>query len=240
MADGAKRRLHISRIGRFLNATIAVNDELLVASSNSAITAIALLLIFYIFQMLAEPPLVRPYGIGTSIGILTLSSIDDEQLVDVAVTVPVVHAPVDVLRLQDIYNVIDQILRVFVVRRRAVILHKGAGQIDINKVERKVEHAIALGIEIIVDRANKRALMIVLGIENIIPLGEGCSHVALKGLVAESGQHHQLTTVAMIKITTRLKRRFLRTLGAHRWQNDATTARTYTDRIFCRYCQRDE
>ena len=72
--------------------------------------------------MLTEPPLVGPDAVRTTVGIHALTGIEDDNLVDVAVTIPVVLTPVNRLRHQRIDDVVNHILRVFVVKVRAAIL----------------------------------------------------------------------------------------------------------------------
>ena len=51
-----------------------------------------------------------PDGVIIAILTLSFSGIDDEQLVDEIVAIPVVKAPVDVAGLQHLHNVLHQIL----------------------------------------------------------------------------------------------------------------------------------
>ena len=104
-----------------------------------------------------------------------MAGIDDEQLVDEAVAIPVVEAPVDVTLLEHVYDVLDQILRVLIVLIGTSVLLGVAADLHIHQVEDDVEVTIALGQEIVVDGTLKRSFRQVLSIENLIPLlHRGC------------------------------------------------------------------
>ena len=108
--------------------------------------------------MFTHPPLVGPYQIGSRLVVIhALAGIDDEKLVDEAVAIPVVTAPVDIgFLLKHGHDVLNQVLRVLV-GIIAGILH-GIAYRHIHQVECQVELAITLGIEVIVNRTLKGTL----------------------------------------------------------------------------------
>ena len=167
VADGAEGAV-IVLPGQFCQGTVAVDQIGLVAALNGDGFAIDSLLA--VLQVFAHPPLVGPDGIASATIVHALAGIDDEQLVDVAVVIPVVEAPVDVECFQYFHDVLDQILRILVILLGAGILLGIAADLHIHQVEDDVELAIALGMEIVVDGALKRFLCQVLGIENQVPL----------------------------------------------------------------------
>ena len=171
MTDGAERAVVIV-FGQLSQGTVAVYLVLLVVIGDGDGITIDTLL--SIFQMLAHPPLVGPYHglilvLFLVIVVHSLTGIDDEQLVDEAIAVPVVAAPVDAEGLQHFHDVLHEILRVLVVII-AGILHGIAFHLDVHQVKSKIEVTIALRIEVVVNRTFKGLLRQVLGIENLIPL----------------------------------------------------------------------
>ena len=158
VADGAKGRLNSSSLYNLLHTAVAVDDIRLVATVDGTVAAISLTWLVRVFRMKGKPPLVGPDGVGIVTGVHALAGIDDDYLVDIAIAVPVVLAPVDVQRLQGVDNSVDHILRILVVGCRAAVPLNRVGHVDLDKVERQIELAIALGIEVVVNRALERTL----------------------------------------------------------------------------------
>ena len=202
VADGAKGGLHTRHINLFLHTAVAVHHVLFLAIGDGNGVAIDILL--KVFQVFAYPPLMRPDGVIATTGILSLSGIDDEQLVDETVAIPVVEAPVDVAGLQHLHDVLHQILRVLIMRSSAGILLGIAADLHIYQVEDGTELAVALSAEIVADRTSVGALLIVLGIENIVPQRQRSSLVALEIPVGIGHHYHQLVKVTLVEVTTYL------------------------------------
>ena len=130
-----------------------------------------------------------------------MTGIDDEQLVDKAVAIPVVEAPVDMACFQHLHDVLHQETRVLVGCIAGILLGI-TFHLDINQVKGEVEIAIALCIEVVVYRTLEGFLRQVLRIKDFIPLRYGSGLVALKGAVVEFRQYRQLTTLSMVEVTT--------------------------------------
>ena len=201
MADGAKGCRCSLRVDHFLHTAVTVDKIVLITSRNGNGVAIDSLLA--IFQVFSHPPLVWPNGIAGSTCVHTLASVDDEQLVDVAVAIPVVSAPVDILCLQDIHDILNQILRVLIIRISAGIFLGIATDLYIDQVEDDAEVTITLVVEVVVDGALERVFQQVLGIENLVPLFQGSGLAVLEWAIVECYQNSQLVTLAMIEVATR-------------------------------------
>ena len=61
-------------------------------------------------QVFTHPPLVRPYQIRARTVVHAITGIYDEQLVDVAIVIPVVETPVNVTLQEFLHNILDEIL----------------------------------------------------------------------------------------------------------------------------------
>ena len=112
------------------------------------------------------------------------AGIDDEQLVDVSVAIPVVEAPVDVTFEEGVDNIDDEELGVLVVPYRAAILLETIDD-DVFKVENGSELVVALGTEIVAYGADEGFVGEILGSEYLFPLLERLRLVALEGTVGK-------------------------------------------------------
>ena len=187
--------------------------------------------------MLAHPPLVRPNQVRTAIVVHAVTGIDDEQLVDEAVAVPVIEAPVDIAGFQLLHDVLHQILRVLVVIIAGILLGI-AFHLDIYQVEGKVEEGIALRIEVVVYRTLEGRLRQVLGIKDEVPLCQGGIHVTFEIAVVECRKNGQLMMLAMIEVSTDLfglpARGTTSQHHAFRTRRATTTATLYNSILCCR------
>ena len=166
MTEGAEGTV-IAVFGKLRQGTIAVYLIFLTTISDGYRVAIDIRL--PVLKMLAHPPLVRPYHVWATGVVHTVTSINDKQLVDETVAVPVVEAPVDVTGLQHLHDILHQILRVLV-EIIACILHSIAFHLNILQVKGEIKVAITLVIEIVVHRALEGRLRQVPGIEDLVPL----------------------------------------------------------------------
>ena len=196
MADGAEGGADFFRVHDFLHAAVAVDVVLFVAAGDGAVAAVVIELFRGLVHVLGEPPLVGPDGFAAASGILSLAGIDDQELVHVAVAVPVVDAPVDVALLQLFRDIDDEVLGVLVVVERAAVLRQGVGQFHEGEVEGEVELTVALCLEIVVQGAREGFLAEVLGVEDLVPLLQRGGVVGLEVLVLEGGHDHQLPAAA--------------------------------------------
>ena len=147
--------------------------------------------------MHAHPPLVWPDGVRSATVIHAFAGIDDEQLVHIAISVPVVQTPVNIHFLQTVHDVLYQVFRVLVVSGRTAIF-AGFTNGDIVHVEVEVQLPVALVTEVIVHRSVERLFLKVLGIQHLFPVFYGLSFIGRKDRVAEGSQYHQLVSVANI------------------------------------------
>ena len=201
VTDGAERAVVII-FGQFGQGTVAVYLVLLAFVGDG--DGVAVDTILTIFQVFAHPPLVRPNQIGARAVVHAVAGIDNEQLVDESVAVPVVKAPVDMAGTEHLHDVLHQILRVLIVSIRAGIFLSITWHLDVVQVKIQVEVAIALRIEIVVNRALEGCLGQVLRIEDFIPLCQGSFLVALEGPVVELHHDRQLMTLTMIEVAASL------------------------------------
>ena len=158
--------------------------------------------------MLAEPPLVRPDGSGirsvvTKTAVITrFAGTDNQHLIDIAVTVPVVETPVDVTLQQRIHDIADQVLRILVVHHRAPVAFT-FGQTNELEIELQVELPITLVAKVLVHRPCKRRQLQLLGIEDGVPNVQRSQRVVQKVLVGEGSENGQLAFFAGKVVTSR-------------------------------------
>ena len=167
VTDGAKSAVAVI-IFQFRQGTIAINQIVLsTIRDGNGVTIDSLL---HILQAITYPPLVRPYQVRPTTVVHTMTGIDDQQLIDVAIAIPVVFAPVDLrIPLEYIHDVLNKILRLLIMRIGAGILFGIATDLYIYQVEDKVELTIALVHEIVVYGPLERLLHKAHGIENLVP-----------------------------------------------------------------------
>ena len=163
--------------------------------------------------VLGHPPLVGPDGVAVAAGVLTLAGIENEQLVHVAVAVPVVDGPFHLFLLQHFHDVVHQILRVLIVGACAPVLGAGLVERDVIQVEGGTELTVALVGEVVADRTEKGLFYQPLGVEYLLPLYQGL--LGRKGLVVEVHQHGQLPSVAYV-VVVRCRAPHLHTAAARR------------------------
>ena len=183
---------------------------------------LARLLVF----VLGHPPLVGPDGVAVAAGVLTLAGIENEQLVHVAVAVPVVDGPFHLFFLQHFHDVVHQILRVLIVGACAPVFGAGLVERDVIQVEGRTELTVALVGEVVAHRTEKRLFHQPLGVEYFLPL---CQRLlGRKGLVVEVHQHGQLPPVAYV-VVVRCRAPNLQTAAARRafTQHGTATADPY-------------
>ena len=228
VTDGAKGAVSIlSR--QFVHTTIAVYQQFLALTAD--LTRLAVL-------VQAEPPLVGPDAVVVAAIVHALAGIDYQELVDIAVAIPVVGRPVYAAGFKGVHHVKNQILGVLIVRRCAPVFIAAHVQLDIVHVERQTELPIALGIEIIIDGAIERRLREMLLIEDALPQGHRGGLVVLEGLIAESHQHNQLAAVAQQALAG-VSPAWCPLTGWEAFLRQLGTATTPVYAIGCRSRQRD-
>ena len=233
MTDGAERTVIIISC-QLIQGTVAIDQIVLITRRNgNGITIDALLAIFQVFT---HPPLVGPYQVRSRRVMHAVTSIDNQQLVDIAVTVPVVFAPVDVECLQFVHDILNQILRVLIIRSSAGIF-LGIADLQIHQVEDGAELVVTLVTEVVVHRTIEVTLFKILLIENLVPLFQRCSLAALEIPTLKGYHHHQLVEVTFVEVATR--EAFFCNATGNRPRSAASTPLPHRT-IFCRCRQRDE
>ena len=107
VTDGAKRAV-VAILCQLVQGAVAVNQIVLIARRNgNRLTIYSLLAVLQVFT---HPPLVRPYQIRARTVVHAITGIYDEQLVDVAIVIPVVETPVNVTLQEFLHNILDEIL----------------------------------------------------------------------------------------------------------------------------------
>ena len=202
MAEGAEGAIAVVG-GQFLYGTVAVDEPGAIAIGDIERIAVEMC---HGVLVVAHPPLVGPDGIvaSTKTAIAAaFAGIDDKQLVDVSVAIPVVEAPVDVTFEEGVDNIFDEELGILVVRYRTAILRKAVDN-DVFEVEDRPELVVALGNEIVADGAEEGFLGEIFRIEYLVPLFERLHLIVLEGTVGKGSQHHQLVEVALVEVAPRL------------------------------------
>ena len=195
----------------FLHSTVTIDQ--IVFAAIGYLNRIAIDTRLAVLQMLTHPPLMRPYAIAATTIVHALTGIDNEQLVDIAVAVPVVQTPVNGTCLEHFHDILYQILRILVIGIGTLVLLHLSTDLHILQVKRQIESRIALGIEIVMYGTLIRCLRIIHRIEDLIPLFHRSRLITLKRTVGKSHQHQQLTTVALVEVTTWLTGGFRGTPG---------------------------
>ena len=144
----------------------------------------------------SELPLVGPYGIFTAISSLATAGIDDIDFLDKAVAVPVIGREVVAIGISLVAGINDHTAGIFIVAVFiiATIRNLRAEGIGTYHVEGDVEHATALGAEVVSHTADKLTFFETFLIGHAVVVSLGVVH--RESDVRELGEDNEATLLA--------------------------------------------